>query len=346
MCSESPIQIPVFDLPGHIAGERGCDTWNTLSRGVCEALERFGCAQLAYDGVPDQLCEDMFKVMERVFDLPDETKRRNTSDKPYYGHTGRNEFVPFYESLGVENSFEIEKAKVFTELLWPEGNDFFCETLNLVSAKMLELDHIIVKMIFDGLGVPKQPGPALSKSCNFRVMKYDPPAGPGPEVVLPAHTDKDTITVLCQQEGVQGLEVLIDGTGWVHVPPTKVALCSSLERCSRILNSKYQIWMAYCICSIDKLILNQNLQPWSNGRIKPVKHRVAVGPGKERYSFGSFLLPEADGVIEAPKELVDGEARPALYRPFDFSGFLSHVKANITTSFSPDRVSVDVYAAL
>ncbi|KAK1264695.1 hypothetical protein QJS04_geneDACA023818 [Acorus gramineus] len=319
MCSESPIQIPIFDLSGDIAGEQGSDTWNTLSRGVCEALESFGCAQLTYDGVPDHLCEDMFKVMERVFDLPDETKRRNTNDKPYFGHTGRNEFVPFYESLGVENSFEIEKAKVFTELLWPEGNDFFCETLNLVGAKMLELDHIIVKMIFDGLGVPKQPGPALSKSCNFRVMKYDPPSGPGPEVVLPAHTDKDTITVLCQQEGVQGLEVLVDGTGWVPVPPTKG-------------------------CFV--LIAGEMLKPWSNGRIKPVKHRVALGPGKERYSFGSFLLPEADGVIEAPKELVDGEARPALYRPFDFSGFLSHVKANITTSFSPDRVSVDVYAAL
>ncbi|KAK1298402.1 hypothetical protein QJS10_CPB14g01161 [Acorus calamus] len=319
MCSESPIQIPVFDLPSYIAGERGYNTWNTLSRGVCQALERFGCAQLAYDGIPDHLCRDMFKVMEHVFDLPDETKRRNTSDKPYYGHTGRNEFVPFYESLGVENSFEIEKAKVFTELLWPEGNDFFCETLNLVSAKMLELDHIIVKMIFDGLGVLKQPGPALSKSCNFRVMKYDPPAGPGPEVVLPDHIDKDTITVLCQQEGVQGLEVLVDGTGWVPVPPIKG-------------------------CFV--LIAGEMLKPWSNGRIKPVKHRVAVGPGKERYSFGSFLLPEEDGVIEAPKELVDGEARPALYRPFDFSSFLSHVKANITTSFSPDRVSVDVYAAL
>ncbi|KAK1298160.1 hypothetical protein QJS10_CPB14g01139 [Acorus calamus] len=287
-----------------------------MSRDVCAALARFGCFQVAYDGVPDRLREDMFAAMERVFDLPDETKRRNTSDKPYFGHNGRNEMVPMYESLGAEDASEIDKAKAFTQLLWPEGNDKFCETLNCMSKKLIELNQMIIKMIFHGFGVDR-PDALISDNSVLRVMKYDAPTG-DTAVVLPPHTDKDSLTILCQQEGVQGLEVLVDGHEWIPLAP--------IPGCFVVLAAEV-------------------LKAWSNGRIPAVKHRVVLSPGKERYSFGLFMLPKWDVVVKVVEELVD-EAHPPRYKAFDYMDYLRYVEAHVLKMVGSNKDTVDVYAGV
>ncbi|KAK1298159.1 Mugineic-acid 3-dioxygenase [Acorus calamus] len=316
--AETPTQIPVFDFSSDTQTLKpGTDAWNNMSRDVCAAIARFGCFQVAYDGVPDRLREDMFEAMERVFDLPDETKRRNTSDKPYFGHNGRNEMVPMYESLGAEDASEIDKAKAFTQLLWPEGNDRFCETLNCMSKKLLELNQMIIKMIFHGFGVDHKPDAFISDGSNFRVMKYDPPSGDS-TVVLPPHTDKNTLTILCQQDVVQGLEVLVDGADWVPLPP--------IQGCFVVLAAEM-------------------LKAWSNGRIPAAKHRVVLSPGKEQYSFGLFMLPKWDVVVKAAEELVD-EAHPLRYKAFDYMDFIHYMEAHLLKMVGSNKDMVDVFAGV
>ncbi|KAK1282886.1 S-norcoclaurine synthase 1 [Acorus calamus] len=319
MDSETPIQIPVFDLSKAaqtLAQGARARAYNNACRDVCEALARFGCFEAVYDGLPDGLRDDMFEAMRQAFDLPEEAKRRNTSDKPYFGHNGRNAISPLFESLGVEGAEEFEKARAFTQLLWPGGNNFFCETLNAVSAKLLELNLIVTKMIFHGLGVPYDAGAAVSESSIFRVMKYDAPSAVGSAVVLVPHTDKNTLTLLVQQGGVQGLEVLVDGDRWVPLAPRD----------------------GYFI-----VIAGEILKAWSNGRLTAAKHRVVLTPEKDRYSFGLFTLPEASSVVEPPEELVD-EAHPPRYKPFEFLGYLHQVEANARTAYLSGEDSIDVYA--
>ncbi|KAK1264635.1 hypothetical protein QJS04_geneDACA023913 [Acorus gramineus] len=317
MGSETPTQIPVFDFTSDTQTLKpGTDAWNNMSRDVCAALARFGCFQVAYDGVPARLREDMFEAMERVFDLPDETKRRNTSDKPYFGYNGRNEMVPMYESLGAEETSEIEKAKAFTQLLWPEGNDKFCETLNCMSKKLLELNQMIMKMVFDGFGVDI-PDALISDNSVLRVMKYDAPTGDS-ALVLPPHTDKSSLTILCQQEGVQGLEVLVDGHEWISLPP--------IPGCFVILAAEV-------------------LKAWSNGRIPAVKHRVVLSPGKERYSFGLFMLPKWDVAVKVVEELID-KAHPRRYKAFDYMDYLRYMEAHLLKMVGSNKDMVDVFAGV
>ncbi|KAK1307243.1 Gibberellin 20 oxidase 1 [Acorus calamus] len=172
------------------------------------------------------------------------------------------------------------------------------------------------------MGVPYDAGAAVSESSIFRVMKYDAPSAVGSAVVLVPHTDKNTLTVLVQQGGVQGLEVLVDGDRWVPLAPRDGYFVV-------IAGEILKLWLEW--------------QAWSNGRLTAAKHRVVLTPEKDRYSFGSFTLPETSSVVKPPEELVD-EAHPPRYKPFEFLGYLRHVEANAHTTYLSREDSIDVYA--
>ncbi|KAK2978130.1 hypothetical protein RJ640_028684 [Escallonia rubra] len=128
---------------------------------------------------------------------------------------------------------------------------------------------------------------------TFRLIKYNaPPSNEEGAVGLEAHTDKDIITILCQNE-VQGLEI----------------------------NSREGIWSQVTIPKgCFTVIVGEALKVWSNGRLHAVKHKVTLSGDEDRYTLGCFLLPKQ--CIEVPREMVD-EDHPLLYRPFTFSEYIS-----------------------
>lgn len=126
MGSENPTQIPFIDFCSDPeALEPGSERWSQLCREVRAAGEKYGCFELAYDGVPAHLRDEMFAAMKRLFDLPLETKLKNYSPKTYRGYIGQSAVVPLYESLGVEDAPNLDAARAFTDLMWPEGNPRF-----------------------------------------------------------------------------------------------------------------------------------------------------------------------------------------------------------------------------
>lgn len=126
MGSENPTQIPFIDFCSDPeALEPGSERWSQLCREVRAAGEKYGCFELAYDGVPAHLRDEMFEAMKRLFDLPLETKLKNYSPKTYRGYIGQSAVVPLYESLGVEDAPNLDAARAFTDLMWPEGNPWF-----------------------------------------------------------------------------------------------------------------------------------------------------------------------------------------------------------------------------
>lgn len=56
--------------------------------------------------------------------------------------------------------------------------------------------------------------------------------------------------------------------------------------------------------------------------MKAVKHRVMMSGDKDRYSLGAFAVPVEGTIIKAPKELVDDDQHPRLFKDFDFTDFL------------------------
>lgn len=82
---------------------------------------------------------------------------------------------------------------------------------------MLELNFFILKMIFESFGMEKNYDSHIEDSTSvFGVMKYKVPPSSDSAIGLKAHTDKNSLTLLCQNE-VQGLEVQTKDGDWAQV---------------------------------------------------------------------------------------------------------------------------------
>ncbi|MED6181526.1 hypothetical protein PIB30_020096 [Stylosanthes scabra] len=164
--------------------------------------------------------------------------------------------------------------------------------MNSMSAKLLELNYMILKMIQEGYDLPKhyitETEDMLTKgTVHFRLMKYKAPSNEnkkegGDENGLVAHTDKNTLTILFQND-VQGLEVQTKSGKWIQL---------------EIPHNAYVVIA------------------WSNGRLHAANHRVTMKGDKERYSVGVFTMPKDEAKIEVPPELVDANTHPLRYKPF------------------------------
>lgn len=121
-------EIPFLQLPGDDLDldQHGSEEWKKgMRRKVREACETYGCFGLVCDAIPAKLREEMFMVMKALFDLPEETKKKYSSSKPYNSYQGKCPIVPLLESFGVDDASQLQAAQGFTNLLWPEGNPAF-----------------------------------------------------------------------------------------------------------------------------------------------------------------------------------------------------------------------------
>uniref|UniRef100_A0A2P2IIT3 2-oxoglutarate-dependent dioxygenase DAO n=1 Tax=Rhizophora mucronata TaxID=61149 RepID=A0A2P2IIT3_RHIMU len=247
----------------------------------------------------------MLEGMKALFDLPEDTKNKYVSPKPYRSYSGKCSIVPLHESFGIDDPHCLDAAQAFTNLLWPQGNPGFCETLRAMSSKMIELNFLLLKMIFESFGMESHYNSQFEDSTSLlRIMKYKvPPGGSSSDsaIGLVAHTDKNALTILCQN-GVQGLEVQTKEGDWVQVVIPQDAFF---------------------------VVVGDALKAWSNGRLHAARHRVMISGDKERYSCALFLIPKEGATIEVPDKLVDKE-HPLLYRPFSFADYISYFVSKLS----------------
>nr|KYP39565.1 Flavonol synthase/flavanone 3-hydroxylase [Cajanus cajan] len=294
------VMIPCFDFcKGGVALEEGGEEWREMSKKVIEALESHGCFLLTCDEmIPKNVSEEFFNQMEALFDLPEETKKKHTSSKPYSSYNGKSPVIPLCESFGIDEVPLSDAAETFTNLMWPQGNPSFCEILKIMSSKMLALSFIILKMIVEGYGLPQHyicDVENMKSSCNSRLIKYKvPESNDDYKTALLSHTDKNSLTLLCQNE-VQGLQVLSKNDKWIELEIPRHGFV---------------------------VIVGDILKAWSNGRLHAVTHRVVMNGDKERYSFGVFAKPKEEMIIEVPSELVEEKLHPLRYRPFNYGEYL------------------------
>ncbi|XP_042484330.1 probable 2-oxoglutarate-dependent dioxygenase AOP1 [Macadamia integrifolia] len=302
---EGEIQIPYIDLPKELLGSKqGSEEWKELCGKVREACEEYGCFMVGYDEVSKELHEEMFMAMKDLFDLPVETKQKNTNPQPYRGYIANLELVPLFESLGIDNAPSLDETQAFTQLMWPHGNPIFCRTMNSISRKMHELELLVRRMILESYGMPTY-FDALVELTHpvFRMMKYKPPpASDEAGIGLIAHTDKSFLTILCQDQ-VKGFELLTKQGHWLQCSPMKGSFI---------------------------VVVGEMFKMWSNGRVHAVEHRVVMRGDKERYSFALFGSPKDGEVIEVASELVDDD-HPLLFRSFNYSEFVNYFNSNVSS---------------
>ncbi|CAN0877660.1 Probable 2-oxoglutarate-dependent dioxygenase AOP1.2 [Linum grandiflorum] len=300
------VDIPLINLAGGVAGGDSAE-WRELCDKVKEACETHGCFCIKTDEISVELRDKMVKALTQLFDLPEETKQLHVHPKPYRSYLGKNDVVPYLQSFGFDHSAQFDEAKAFSQLMWPNGNPSFNEAVSEMSTKMLELNLLLMKMIFTSFGLDSQlyESYVAESASNIRLMKYKVPppdaASAGCSGIgLVAHTDKNALTILGHND-VQSLEIQTkdgyNGDQWARVVIPDGAFVA---------------------------VVGDALKAWSNGRLHAVRHRVMVtGQTKDRYSWGMFLMPKDSVTIEVPEEFVD-EEHPLLYRPFNYAAFVSY----------------------
>ena len=117
-------QLPVVDFTNESL-KPGTETWLSSCQVVRKALEDHGAFLALYDKLSPELCTSVTSVMEELFNLPVETKRKETTDKPLHGYYGQVSFLPLYESVSVDNPLTVEGCQKFSNIMWGKENDRF-----------------------------------------------------------------------------------------------------------------------------------------------------------------------------------------------------------------------------
>ncbi|KAL5072615.1 hypothetical protein RYX36_011599 [Vicia faba] len=274
MGSETSPQLPLIDF-NNLNLETKSPNWELVKSQVYKALVEYGCFEAIFDKVSLDLRKAIFDSLEELFDLPLQTKQLNVSKEPYHGYIGQYPMVPLYESIGIDGANVFEEVKSMTNILWPHGNQSFR------------------KMIFESLGVEKYLEEHMnSTSYLLRVMKYKGPQTSDTKLGLSAHSDKNVVTILYQNQ-VEGLQVMTKDGKWISYKPSPGNFV---------------------------VIIGDSLHAWSNGRLHPPIHRVMMSGNEARYSTALFSIFKGGSIIKAPEELVD-EEHPLLFMPYDHVEF-------------------------
>ncbi|MBA0618715.1 hypothetical protein Godav_028017 [Gossypium davidsonii] len=109
------------------------------------------------------------------------------------------------------------------------------------------------------------------------------------------------MTLLCQLNEVQGLEILNKNGEWMNINPSPNSFV---------------------------VMLGESFSVWLNGRLSSAYHRVMMKGNGARYSIGLFAWPRGGYLVKVPKELVD-DKNPMLFKPFDLEEFLKFYSPQI-----------------
>ncbi|XP_020225793.1 probable 2-oxoglutarate-dependent dioxygenase AOP1 [Cajanus cajan] len=291
MGSQTHSQLPIVDFTSQNM-KPSTGTWVSACQVVRSALEDHGGFLALYDKVSLETHNSTYSAMENFFDLSIESKWRKTTEKPIFSYSGQRQGIPLYESVGIMNPLSYEDCQKYTNVVWPKGNDLFCESVNSYAKQLVELDHIVKRMVFESYGLEMKKFESLLESTDYvlRGYKYRTPQVGETNVGVAPHSDTALLTILNQK--VEGLGVKLKDEEWFEVGVSP---------------------------SLYLVMAGDAMRVWSNDRIRACEHRVLINSMIERYSIG--LLSYAAKIMEPEAGLVD-EEHPLRYKSFDHYGYL------------------------
>ncbi|WNI16118.1 2-oxoglutarate and iron-dependent oxygenase domain-containing protein [Actinacidiphila sp. ITFR-21] len=290
------VEIPVVDLQLALSD----DAPEELLAAVRAAAEQIGIIQVVNHGVPQQLIDDFHQSAGRVLALPREEKEKLASPTghPYRGWRqwpddfGRLELerinIGQYDNAedALAAGLTPEQATLFAHVnVWPEQEPGLRDAAFRYRDAATEVGRKVVALYAKVLGVPAATFPLGDDGFStFVVNDYptwthaDTPAdasgdtpAPGEKLLLLEHADGSVVTVLHQEGDYAGLQgQRPDGT-WLPVPIRPGAL---------------------------QVFTGSLLANWTEGRLRPGRHRVVAGGTVTRRSSGVFLFPSLDTVVE------------------------------------------------
>jgi flavonol synthase len=299
-------EIPVVDLDAAL----GDNTPPALLDQVRSAVERFGVVQVVRHGVDPGLIEEFNRHAAGLLARPRAAKARLASPTghPYRGWRqwpddfGRLELERFMVAQ-FDTPEDARAAGVPEQYLglyahanvWPPDDPGMREvTFRYIDASR-RLAERMLGLYARAAGVPAGtfslgPLPHLRLTVNdYPTWSYPDaadPAGPATDsdedkLLLLEHADDSAVTVLGQAGDYEGLQVQMPDGAWLPV---------------RIVPGALQVFSGML------------LTRWSNGRLRPGRHRVVTGGTVTRRSTAVFCYPSLETVVEplAPFVGLDG----------------------------------------
>ncbi|KAL1312487.1 hypothetical protein HN51_039095 [Arachis hypogaea] len=295
--------FPVIDLSDEKM-KAGTEAWVSACRVARRGMEEHGCFVVRFDKVGESLCKCLVSAMEELFGLPVETKAQKTSDKLFHGYLGQVSWIPLYESLGIDDPFSMPACQHFANIMWPQGNNRFCERINEYAKLMGEIDHIAKRMVFESYGVDMERCKLMIESSDYllRCQEYRPPKNDENETGLQPHTDLTITSIVHQLNNLNGLEIKSNDGVWRGVDASP---------------------SSFVVMAGDAFKI------WSNGRIRPCEHRVTMSSHVKNLRYSTGLFSFCSNTFEIPQELVN-QQHPLRYKTtfhhYDYLRFFDESK--------------------
>ncbi|XP_062230355.1 gibberellin 20 oxidase 2-like [Phragmites australis] len=314
---ELELDAPIIDVGAAMRSNAGL---RRAAAQVASASASHGFFQVTGHGLDPDVARAALDGAADFFRLPLDTKQRagrTPGDVTGYTSAHANRFttkLPWKETLSFGHRDSVTAGShvvvdYFTSTL---GSDFkplgevyqnYCDAMKNVSLKIMEV-----------LGVSLGVGRSyyrdfFADGCSIMRCNYYPPC-PEPERTLGTgpHCDPVALTLLLQDGGVDGLQVLIDGE-WRPVRPKPGAL---------VVN------------------IGDTFMALSNGRYRSCLHRAVVHREQERRSLAFFLCPREDRVVRPP---VAAE-QPRRYPDFTWADFARFTQRH----YRADARTLDAFA--
>ncbi|MFD4530270.1 2-oxoglutarate and iron-dependent oxygenase domain-containing protein [Streptomyces sp. NPDC058470] len=286
--------IPVIDLAAALADDAPAELLATVRR----AAETIGIIQVVNHGVPDEVIAEFNDGFGRVLDLPREQKEQLASPTghPYRGWRqwpddfGRLELERYnigqYDDAGAAEAAGLtpEHATLFKDAnVWPPQEPGLRAATHRYHDAFVDVARRVLGLYARVLGVPADTFPLGDDFYTTTVVNDYPTwrhgtAGEQAEapaaddkLLLLEHADSSVLTVLHQQGAYAGLHGQRPDGSWIPVPIRPDAL---------------------------QVFTGTLLANWTDGRLRPGRHRVVAGGAVTRRSSAVFVHPGLDTVVE------------------------------------------------
>jgi isopenicillin N synthase-like dioxygenase len=260
---------------------------------LSNACQEWGFFQIVNHEIPHSLIDEIKAVVKDFFNLPIEEKQKyapQAGDPQGYGQmfvTSEDQTLDWGDLLALS----LRPNQIKNLSLWPTVPTNFRDTVERYATEVERVARELLSLFAENLHLEAADyfeNVFGSEPMNLMRMNLYPPC-PRPDLVLglSPHSDGGGITLLLQDDEIQGLHVRKNNQ-WIPVEPIPYGL----------------------VVNIGDLV-----EVMTNGKYKSVEHRAVTNQERARLSIANFYNAGVDAEVAPAVKLVD-EHNPCLYRKF------------------------------